>query len=64
VQRLCLFSQIIFGPRMHEVASKPLKLSRYTLSAPSPDKWKKNAAEMEPVIQSTEPLLATLRGLV
>jgi hypothetical protein len=64
VQRLCLFSQVIFGPRMHEVASKPLKLSKYTLTAPSPDKWKKNATELEPVIQSTGPLMATLRGLV
>lgn len=64
LQRLCHFSQIIFGPRMHEVASKPLKLSKYTLTAPQPDKWKKNAAELEPVIPSTEQLMATLRGLV
>ncbi len=64
LQRLCLFSQIIFGPRMHEAASKPLKLSKYTLSAPHPDKWKKNAAELEPVIASTERMMTTLRGLV
>jgi hypothetical protein len=49
---------------MHEVASKPLKPSRYTLTAPHPDKWKKNAAELEPVLPSTEWMMATLRGLV
>ena len=64
LQRLCHFSEIIFGPRMHEVATKPLKPSKYTLTAPQPDKWKKNAAELEPVIRSTERMMATLRGLV
>ncbi len=64
LQRLCHFSQIIFGPRMHEAASKPLKHSKYTLTAPRPDKWKKNALELEPVIPSTEQLMSTLRGLV
>lgn len=64
LQRLCHFGQLIFGPRMHEVASKPLKPSRYTLTAPHPDKWKKNAAELEPVLPSTERMMATLRGLV
>jgi hypothetical protein len=64
LQRLCLFCQIIFGPRMHEIASRPLKLSRYTLTAPQPDKWKKNAAELEAVIPHTEKLMATLKRLV
>jgi hypothetical protein len=64
LERLCSFSQLIFGPRMREVASKPLKLSKYTLTAPHPDKWKKNAAELEPVLGSTEELMATLRSLV
>lgn len=63
LQRLCHFSQIIHGPRMVEVASQPLKRSRYTLTAPDPDKWKKNAAELDPVIPSTEPLMAQLRAL-
>ena len=63
LQRLCLFSQVIFGPRLHQIASKPLKPSKYTLSAPRPDKWKANAAELEPVIESTEALMAKLRAL-
>lgn len=63
LQRLCHFAQIIFGPRMHEVASQPLKPSKYTLTAPHPDKWKKNAAELEPVLPATGPLMAQLREL-
>lgn len=64
LERLCSFAQIIFGPRMRQVAARPLKPSKYTLTPPQPGKWKKNAAELEPVIPATEELMATLRGLV
>ncbi len=64
LQRLCVFSEIIFGPRMHEIASRPLRPSKYTLTQPSPDKWKKNAAELEPVIAGTEELMGELRALL
>jgi hypothetical protein len=64
MRRLCDFSQLVFGPRMQEVASQPLKPSKYTLTPPHPDKWKKNAAYLEPVIPSTQQLMNTLRGLV
>lgn len=62
LKRLCHFSQIIFGPRMHEIAARPLKPSKYTLTAPHPEKWRKNAAELESVIPSTEQMMSTLRG--
>jgi len=61
LKRLCHFSQIIFGPRMQEVASRPLRPSKYTLTAPHPDKWKKNSAELEPVIPATEQMMIRLR---
>jgi len=64
LDRLCRFSQIIFGPRMHEVASRPLRPSKYTLTEPSPDKWRKNAAELEAILPSTGEMMATLRGLL
>lgn len=63
LKRLCDFAQIIFGPRMMEIASRPLRPSRYTLTAPDPGKWKKNAAELEPVLASTDRLMAELRSL-
>jgi hypothetical protein len=61
--RLCAFAQIVFGPRMFEVASRPLKPSKYTLTPPSPDKWRKNAADLESVLPATEDLMAELRHL-
>jgi hypothetical protein len=64
LNRLCLFAQIIFGPRMHEVASRPLRPSKYTLTEPQPDKWKKNAAELEAILPSTVEMMATLRSLI
>lgn len=63
LRRLCEFSQIVFGPRMVEVASRPLSLSKYTLTTPDPEKWKRNAADLEPVLPGTEELMATLRNL-
>jgi hypothetical protein len=44
--------------RLEEYLSKPLPPSRYTHSKPHPEKWKKNAAEIERVI----PSLATVSG--
>jgi hypothetical protein len=64
LKRLCQFSQVVFGPRMREVATQPLKLSKHTLTAPHPDKWKKNAAELEPVVPATGQLMRALRELV
>lgn len=63
VKRMCDFAELVFGKRMQEVASAPLRLSKYTLTAPHPDKWKKNAAEMEPVLPATEQMMGTLRKL-
>jgi hypothetical protein len=61
---LCRFSHVIFGPRMREVASRPLRPSKYTLTQPHPDKWKKNAMELEAILPSTVDMMATLRGLL
>ena len=63
LHRLCHFSQVIFGPRMQQLAAKPLKHSKYTHTAPHPEKWRKNEAELAPVIPATIKLLAQLREL-
>ena len=62
IKRLCHTSQIIFGPRMHDITSKPLAHSKYTLTPPHPDKWRKNAAEIEPVLPATEAMMSRLRS--
>ena len=63
LERLCDFSQVVFGPRMKEVASKPLRFSKYTLTAPHPDKWKRNAEELKTVLPLTDELMRVLRSL-
>jgi hypothetical protein len=47
IEALCRFSDVPFGERMRQLVNQPLKLSRYTLSAPDPEKWRKNAPELE-----------------
>ena len=62
IKRLCHTSQIIFGPRMQDITSKSLAHSKYTLTPPHPDKWRKNAAEIEPVLPATEAVMSRLRS--
>jgi uncharacterized protein (TIGR03032 family) len=50
IERLCAF----LGLRWDQTLHPPLPASRHTLSSPAPDKWKRNAAELEPVM----PLIA------
>lgn len=47
VAALCRFCDIPFGKRMQQLVSQPLRASRYTLTQPGPDKWRKNAAELD-----------------
>ncbi len=52
IERLCRF----LGLDWDQVLESPLPLSRYTLGAPDPDKWKHNAADLEvamPLIEKT-----------
>jgi hypothetical protein len=63
LRRLCGFAQLIFGPRMVEVASRPLRLSKYTLTPPDPNKWKKNAEALAPVIGRADEFMQELRAL-
>jgi hypothetical protein len=59
IERLCRF----LGVRWDRDLSGPLPLSRYTLAAPEPDKWKRNAAELERVLPLIEPVAARAREL-
>jgi hypothetical protein len=63
VQRLCEFADTPFGQRMRELVQAPLKPSRYTLSRPDPDKWRKNAAELESILPQVSAMDARLRNL-
>ncbi len=63
LERLCQFCEIPFGPRMRELAAQPLKPSRYTLTAPDPEKWRKNAAELEIALPLVTDIAERLEGL-
>jgi hypothetical protein len=59
IGRLCRF----LGLQWDHDLSGPLPLSRYTLGTPDPDKWKRNAAELESVLPLIEPVAARARDL-
>ncbi len=46
LQRLCRFANIPFGPRMQALASRDFPISRYTLTEPDADKWKRHEKEI------------------
>lgn len=61
--RLCAFAGVPFGDRMRALAANPLRLSRYTLTPPSPDKWRKNEAIMASVLPRTQDTITKLSAL-
>ncbi|NBP81924.1 sulfotransferase, partial [bacterium] len=54
LQRVCEFTGIPFGPRMQQLCASDLPLSRYTLSRPDPDKWRRHEAAIEAVMPSLD----------
>lgn len=60
--QLCRFADVPFGPRMQALTRRPLKPSRYTLTPPSPEKWRHNEAELTLVLPATEALTKRLRA--
>lgn len=63
MQELCAFACIDFDRAMAEHVTKPLPLSRYTLTPPHPGKWRLNAAEIERVLPSLADTWQRLREL-
>jgi hypothetical protein len=63
IERLCTFARVPFGNRMQEIASQPLRHSRYTLTSPDPEKWRKNEAELKPLLKQLDPLVRRVMNL-
>lgn len=59
IERLCRF----LGLDWDQDLESPLPLSRYTLGAPDPDKWKHNAAELEVALPLVEKTAARARAV-
>lgn len=60
VARLLEFAGLSMDPRLAEYLSKPLPLSRHTKTAPHPDKWRQDAAEIDRVLPAIAAVSARL----
>ncbi len=62
VRGIADFAGIEMDEALRERTGKALPNSRYTLTAPAPDKWKKNAVEIEGILPGLKPLLERLEA--
>ncbi len=60
VQRLCAFAGLEYDAALQSRLAAPLPHSRYTQTPPSQDKWRRNAALIEPQLGRLAPLAAEL----
>jgi len=60
IEKLLEFAGLSIDQRLENHLSKPLPLSRHTKTPPQPDKWKKDAAEIERVL----PTLSAVTGRI
>ena len=60
VLKLLQFAGLSTDARLEEYLSKPLPLSRHTQTAPDPEKWRQNAAEIDRVLPALAAVSARL----
>jgi hypothetical protein len=63
VRRLCEFADVPFDAALAARLAAPLPASRYTLTPPDPDKWKRDEAAVLRVLPGLEATWARLRQL-
>lgn len=63
IRRLCEFADVPFGPRMRTLAEGKLPTSKYTLSPPAPDKWRRHEAALAGVLPGLQKLADRLAAL-
>jgi LPS sulfotransferase NodH len=63
LMRLCAFAGVPFDAEMQKIVSRPLKPSRYTLTPPDPQKWRKNEALIVPYLGATRAMAERLEAL-
>lgn len=62
VRGVCAFAGIEFDAALSERTGGDLPPSRHTLTPPEAGKWRKNAAEIEPLIPDLQPVVERLRA--
>lgn len=60
IARVLEFAGLAMDERLSDYLSRPLPPSRHTHTAPDPDKWRRNAAEIERVLPSLAEVCARL----
>jgi len=60
VKRICAATGIPFDKPLREHTARPLPLSRYTLTPPKADKWRKNAREIASILPGVLPVLTRM----
>ena len=63
IERLCRFIGIDLDPFLAARLAAPLPLAQYTHTPPAPDKWKKHAAQIEPVLPEVTATWRRLQAL-
>ena len=61
VRAICRFADLAFTEAMATMLARPLRQSRFTLTPPEPDKWRKNAEAMAPFLDAAEALERRLK---
>ena len=62
IAKLLEFAGLAMDPRLAEYLSKPLPPSRHTHTAPDPEKWRQDAAEIERVLPAIAAVSARIRS--
>ena len=62
IRGVCAFADLDFDAALSQRTGGDLPPSRHTLTPPEAGKWKKNAAEIEPLVPDLQPLLERLRA--
>jgi hypothetical protein len=63
ISSLCEFAGIDFDSTLAQHVARPLPVSRYALTPPAPEKWRKNQALIERVLPSIQETWDRLRSL-
>ena len=64
LRRICTFADIPFDGALQTVANSTLRPSRYTLTAPHPEKWRKNEDAITAVIGEAKGTIERLESLM
>lgn len=63
LRKLCEFAEVPFGPKMQAIAGGDIPHSRYTLTPPDRDKWRRHEQAIESAMPAAEDIALRLRKL-